>query len=450
MQVSAARQAAFEILLRLEAGRSYAVDLLHSSRLNRLEARDRSLTHELVMGVGRLRNQLDFLIEKLSGKATASLDREVLTALRLGVYQIRFLKKVPKSAAVNEGVELTKRARKRSAAGLVNAVLRKCSPGPIDELLSGLPEREAQSIRLAHPGWLLERWIRTFGTNLAHRVAERNNTAPPVTLRVVGGRSPTAEVIDSLAKEGVEVQPCRFAPGGLKVSRGNVIGTRAFRQGWVAIQDEASQLVPHLLRVQEGDSMLDLCAAPGMKTSHFAESMKNGRLVASDVSFLRLRTARRLAKNMRGAAGTGVPPLWLCSDGTQPLPFVTQFDRILVDVPCSGTGTIQRNPEIKWRLKREDLVRHAEVQRRLLENALGHLKPGGRLIYSTCSLEPEENEQVVEPVLAAQPDFSLLRKDELVKEFPTLESLFDSAGWFRTHPARDDMEGFFAAVISRE
>ena len=450
MQVSAARQAAFEILLRLEAGRSYAVDLLHSPRLNRLEARDRSLTHELVMGVGRLRNQLDFLIEKLSGKATASLEGEVLTALRLGVYQIRFLKKVPKSAAVNESVELTKRARKRSAAGLVNAVLRKCSPGPIDELLSGLPEKEAQSIRLAHPGWLLERWIRTFGPDLAHRVAERNNTAPPVTLRVVGGSSPAAEVIDSLAKEGVAVQPCRFAPGGFEVFRGSPSGAKVFRQGKVAIQDEASQLVPLLLGVQESDSVLDLCAAPGMKTSYFAESMKNGRLVASDVSFPRLRTARRLAKSMARPGSRGVSTLWLCSDGAHPLPFGTQFNRILVDVPCSGTGTIRRNPEIKWRLKQEDLSRHAEVQRRLLENALTCLKPGGRLVYSTCSLEPEENEQVVEPVLAAQPDFSLLRKDELVKEFPTLESLFDSPGWFRTHPARDDMDGFFAAVISRE
>ena len=450
MQVSAARQAAFDILLRLEAGHKFAVDLLHSSRLNRFDARDRNLTHEMVMGVGRLRIQLDFLIEKLSGKPAPSLDREVLTALRMGIYQIRFLEKIPKSAAVNASVELTKRARKRSAAGLVNAVLRKCSRGPIDSFLAGLPEPDARSIRLAHPAWLLERWTRTFGADATRRLAECNNTRPPLTLRVVGGKPSVAEAIDSLGKEGIEVRACRFAPGGLRVDQGNVTTTKAFRRGLVAIQDEASQLVSLLLGVQEGDSVLDLCAAPAMKTSHFAESMKKGRLVASDLSLTRLRTARRLAKNMRGAAGTGVPPLWLCCDGMQPLPFVTRFDRILVDVPCSGTGTIQRNPEIKWRLNQEDLSRHAEVQRRLLENALPQLKPGGRLIYSTCSLEPEENEQVVEPVLAAQPDFSLLRKDELGKEFPALESLFDSPGWFRTHPAHDDMDGFFAAVISRE
>lgn len=450
MQVSAARQAAFEILLRLEAGHKFAVDLLHSSRFHRLDARDRNLTHELVMGVGRLRIQLDFLIEKLSGKPATSLDREVLTALRLGIYQIRFLEKIPKSAAVNESVELTKRARKRSAAGLVNAVLRKCSPGPIDKFLSGLPEPDARSIRLAHPAWLLARWTRTFGADATRRLAECNNTRPPVTLRVVGDKPSVAEAIDSLGKEGIKAKPCRFAPAGLQVEQGNVTTTTAFRQGLVAIQDEASQLVPHLLRVREGDSMLDLCAAPGMKASQFAESMKNGRLLASDLSLTRLRTARRLAKNMRGAAGTGVPPLWLCCDGAQPLPFVTQFDRILVDVPCSGTGTIQRNPEIKWRLKREDLARYAEVQQRLLANALSHLKPGGRLVYSTCSLEPEENEQVVEPVLAANPGFSLLRKDELRKEFPVLEPLFDAAGWFRTHPTRDNMDGFFAAIISRE
>ncbi len=449
MRISPARQAAFKILLRLETSRLFAVDLLHRSPVNELDPRDRNLVQELVLGILRRRNQLDFLIEKLSGSVAASLDREVLAALRLGVYQIRYLEKVPQSAAVNDAVELTKRARKRSAAGLVNAVLRKCDRRPLDRFLAGLDNPEAESLRFGHPAWLLEKWSRSLGHDAALQLAQRNNLPPPLTLRVLTSKAQRQEILDSVAGERVVVRPCRFSPVGIRVLEGSVQTTDAFRRGRVAIQDEASQLVPFLLRIREADTVLDLCAAPGMKTRHLAGLAVKGRILACDLSLRRLKTARRLSRASVAGSQASRQPFWICCDGTRQLPFTTRFEKVLVDAPCSGTGTLARNPEIKWRLSPHDPARQGDLQRKLLATGVRSLKPGGRLVYATCSLEPEENEQVVRSVLADEPGVALLSRDQLIQEHPTLHDLFDAHGFFRTQPARDDMDGFFAAILIR-
>ena len=449
MHISPARQAAFNILLHLETSHLFAVDLLHNSPVNQLDPRDRNLVQELVLGILRRRNQLDFLIEKLSGSFPASLDREVLAALRLGVYQIRYLEKVPKSAAVNDSVELTKRARKRSAAGLVNAVLRKCDRRPLDRFLSNLDNQKAESLRLGHPAWLIERWSRSLGHDTARQLAERNNLPPPITLRVPIGETQRQEVLDSLAGERVVVRPCRFSPVSVRVLKGSVQTTDAFRRGRVAIQDEASQLVTFLLGVREADTVLDLCAAPGMKTRHLSNLAAKVRILACDVSLERLKTARRLSKAGLESSQAPRQPFWICCDGTRQLPFETRFEKVLVDAPCSGTGTLARNPEIKWRLSPDDPAQYADLQRKLLLIGFQNLKPGGRLVYATCSLEPEENEEVVRSVLADEPGLDLISRDQLIQEHPSLDNLFDSHGFFRTQPGRDDMDGFFAAMLTR-
>ncbi len=450
MPVSPARQAAFQILNRLEGRRRFAVELLQSAPVERLEARDRNLTQELVLGVTRRRNQLDFLIEKHSRRPVAKLDREVLTALRLGAYQICRLTKVPKSAAVNESVDLVKSAKKHSAAGLVNAVLRKITPASLDPLVSELSGWEAESLRLAHPGWLLERWKRNLGSERAAALATRNNLPPPVTLRATASAPSRQEISDSLAAEGVETSPCRFSPMGLHVTKGNVTGTEAYREGRVVIQDEASQLVAYLVAPQEGDSVLDLCAAPGMKANHLAKLMKSGHVAACDRSLPRLKTAQRLLQEHSAAKAASLKPLWVCCEGTAQLPFLEKFDRILLDAPCSGTGTIRRNPEIKWRLEEEELGRYARLQRSLLENAVQYLKAGGRLVYATCSLEPEENEEVVATVHEKNSGFTLVGREGLMGELPMFESFFDARGAFRTHPGPEEMDGVFAAVVRRQ
>lgn len=431
----------------MESGRAFAVDLLQGPEAAALRDSDRRLATEVVMGVLRWGGELDFQIEQLSGKAVGYFDAEVRTVLRMGVYQLRFLEKVPPSAVVNEAVELTKAARKRSAAGLVNAVLRKCQPRKIQpasrERLGHDPELR-DAIRRTLPAWLFDRWQQNFGNDAALDLAWAANQVPATILRVT--RSGREEVRQRLAAEGVQTEPGRWSRAALTVQAGNVQATEAFRQGEVLIQDEGSQLVAELAAPEAGERVLDLCAAPGIKTAQIAASLDRGILIASDVSAPRLRTMTRL---LAGRIPAGVRMHVVRLDAAAALPFGCFFDMVLVDAPCSGTGTLARNPEIKWRLQPKDLQRLAELQARIMRNALGGLAPGGRLVYSTCSLEPEENERVVEGVLREAGGFRRLSGAELASTFPTLAELFDQQGYFRTRPDLHAMDGFFAAVIER-
>jgi 16S rRNA (cytosine967-C5)-methyltransferase len=447
MSLTRARNAAYRILCRVESGRAFAVDLLQGPLVSGLQEVDRKLATEIVMGVLRWRGELDFRIEQLSGKPLKYYDSEVVTILRMGVYQIQFLEKVPKSAVVNEAVELTKAAHKRSAAGLVNAVLRKCQPAtrrPEAQEAEKAGAEVLPAARRSFPAWLLERWESSFGKRAADSLALSSNAVPRTTLRVAAGER--GEIQQELAGEGIQTEPAKYANSALYVCSGNVHTSRHLSEGRIVIQDEASQLVATLLAPRPGERVLDLCAAPGMKASQLAGMLGSGTLVACDLSPRRLRT---MAKLVAGRIPPGVQLFLLRLDATCDLPFDCRFDRILVDAPCSGTGTLARNPEIKWRLEEKDLGRLAELQEKILKNALQVLAPGGRLVYATCSLEPEENEQVVERVLREAAGCHLLTASERSSEFPRLSPLFDSRGYFRTRPDLHAMDGFFAAVIVR-
>ena len=364
--MSPARHIAFQILLEVDRG-GFAADLL-LSRTADLDARDAGLATGIVLGSLRFRAQLDYLIERISGRVVRSLDAEVLTALRMGIYQMRHLDRIPAHAAVGESVELVKRSRKRSAAGFVNAVLRKVDRRPV-----AWPDR-ATSLSL--PAWILERWDRHFGPQTAEGIAEAFLKPSETYLRVPPGRG-----IDGLDLEPTDI------PGCLRLRSGQTPGFR--------IQDIGSQAIVPLLDLQAGQSFLDLCAAPGNKTAQAMETGVNA--VACDVSANRLVPAKELGCRL------------VVLDATQPLPFRRRFDRILLDAPCSGTGTLGRNPEIRWRLDPSDLARQQARQIVMLRRALEALAPGGRLVYSTCSLEPEENEQVLESVLGALPEIVVRR-----------------------------------------
>lgn len=439
MPVSPARAAAFQILQRVDSGGVFAAGLLHSHRLDALSDRDRRLATEIVMGVLRWRGDIDFQIEKLSKKPALNLDREVLEALRLGIYQIRFLEDVPVRAAVHESVEIVKQARKRSAAGFVNAVLRECSrerPRPEDSL-----DRAQRSF----PPWLIERWRRNLGA-ATDGLLMASVSVPRTYLRPAAGDVSLEVLAAELQQDGVATAPADFAQRALRVTSGNLYASAAWRERRVVIQDEGSQLIAELVAPRAGHAVLDLCAAPGMKAAQIAAEMRSGAYIACDQSARRLRTMRKLVS---GIWPRGVTLHSVCLDAARPLPFAVAFERVLVDAPCSGTGTLARNPEIKWRLQPADIIRHAKRQRLILENALAALRPGGRLVYATCSLEPEENEEVVGRVLNSSAGFRASSATENTCAFPSMAELFDANGAFRSIPGVQAFDGFYGAVIER-
>ena len=439
MPASRARIAAFKVLLRVERESAYAVELLHSPLLDDLAPLDRNLATEIVMGVLRWRSALDAAVARFSASPPKKLDLEVLTALRMGAYQLRFLTRVPPHAVLNETVELVKHARKRSAAGLVNAILRKLESQvrSTESLITQGPLAET----FAHPEWLTQRWVAHFGQDVAQKICEYDQRVPTATLRLASEQDE-----DLLRQEGIELAPGALLKNARRVVSGDVARTSLFRSGRVAIQDEGSQLVAAL--VGEGRRILDCCAAPGGKTAALATRLPEAEIVAAELHPHRARLLRQMApqENVRVIAADVLR-----------LPLAAAFDRVLADVPCSGTGTLARNPEIKWRLKPEDLRDLQARQIAILNAAMKHVAPGGRLVYSTCSLEPEENEQVVAACLASNAAFRFMpAKDELFRLRRSGELVWEdvdklvSGDFLRTIPGVHPCDGFFAAVLEKQ
>ncbi|MFZ1009526.1 MAG: 16S rRNA (cytosine(967)-C(5))-methyltransferase RsmB [Candidatus Sulfotelmatobacter sp.] len=450
--VSPARAAAFDILLRVERESSYASELLHSQTYSKLTLADHALTMELVMGVLRWRSLLDSEIAGSSDQPLSKLDLEILTALRLAVYQLRRLSRIPARAAINESVELVKRARKRSAAPFVNAVLRKVNTNQpsTDVLPDALDGSSTATLAksAAHPTWLVERWVSDYGLEAAAEICQYNQSVPITSIRL---RRPEAE--DRLRAEGIELVPGALLASAQRVQKGDVSRTAAFRERLCAIQDEASQLVAAL--VGHAEHVLDCCAAPGGKTAAIADQNLNARIVAVDLHTHRALLLRKLLRVPAGAEVGGSNLSVVAADACQ-LPFAARFDRVLADVPCSGTGTLARNPEIKWRLTPGDLGDLQKRQLAILRSALGQVAPGGRLIYSTCSLEREENEDVVDQAMAEDSSFRVVEcRSELDRLHRDGEVIFpDPASltrgpYLRTLPGVQPCDGFFAAILER-
>lgn len=443
MAVSPARSAAFEILMRVEREDSYASELLHSAPFSEISARDHGLATELVMGVLRWRSWLDERLAAASTQKLARLDLQVLTALRLGVYQLQFLTRVPARAAIFESVELVKAARKRSAASFVNAVLRKTTAAAGDAFaqIDKSQDPETLASNSAHPDWLVARWAEHFGFDAARQICRHDQTLPETAIHL-HDRQGEAE----LTTAGVQLAPGTLLSSARRVLAGDVTATRAYREGRITIQDEGSQLVAVL--AGSGKQILDCCAAPGSKTSLLARRNPQARILATELHPHRARLLQSLNR---------MPNVQVVAADARNFPFSVSFDRILADVPCSGTGTLARNPEIKWRLKADDLLDLQTRQVAILKSALARLARSGRLVYSTCSLEREENESVVEMALGGDAAFNVL---DCKEELETLRksgdlcwkdtaSLLDGP-YLRTIPGVHPCDGFFAAVIERK
>ena len=446
--ISPARRAAFDTLRRVEAEGAYSSPLVAALSESDLSREDRALAQEITLGVLRWQKSLDYCIERYSRRKAASLDLPVLIALRMGLYQLRHLTRIPASAAVNESVNIVKRSRARSAHGFVNAVLRNAARHLEDAAGEGIDtEMERVAVELSHPRWLIERWAARLGAAEARELAAANNRHPQTALRVntlATTESDTSEsdALRLLESRGVTLLRSSYVPGAFVVESGPASEVQqAVARGLIYLQDEASQLVSQLLDAKSGERVLDLCAAPGSKSSHLAALTENGALiVACDIHQHRLA---QLAATCNRLGAHSVSPVVL--DATGELPFLAQarrFDRVLIDAPCSGTGTLRRNPEIKWRLAPDGPARLAEVQLSLLNRATQVIGKGGRLVYSTCSIEVEENESVINRFIDDGAPFRVIQPDAHA-------DLITAEGFVRTFPHRHDTDGFFAAVLER-
>jgi 16S rRNA (cytosine967-C5)-methyltransferase len=448
--ISPARKAAFQVLMAVERGHSHSDDLLRGKAVNALSAPDRNLTTTLVLGVLRWQIQLDHQMQVLLKRPNAKLDQEILIALRLGAFQLLHLDRIPARAAIDESVELAKRAGHRFASGMVNAVLRKLSIGAPEAELLGESAAEL-ALAQAHPEWMVERWVDFYGLEGAGAICRHGQTQPALTVRIA---SPDVEA--ELTQAGVHLEPGELLNVVRTVVSGDVTATAAFREGRVRLQDEGSQLVAEIAGQGCGDAVhaiLDTCAAPGGKTLILADRNPQARIVACESSSQRFDQLRKRLS----ACGDRIE----CRLGdAAALEEEGVFDLALADVPCSGTGTLGRNPEIRHRLRAEDLPRQAERQRGILLAALRAVRVGGRVVYSTCSLEPEENERVVAAVLAEGAKARLvslgLRIEALLNEdiltstgAERLRDCLSPDGTLRLLPGVFHTDGFFIALLER-
>ncbi len=442
------RRIALDILLRIAREKAFADQLLdHELTHGNLQGPDRGLLTELVYGVSRWQGRLDHILSQCSSRPLARLERQVLVLLRLGLYQVIMLDRIPVSAAVNETVKLAN-ALVPKAAGFINAVLRQADR---EREKISYPDQQQDTAaylaaRYSEPLWLTSQWLQQLGPAEAEQLARAMNEPPPLTIRSNTLRCERGELLQILGNEGALAEPCRYAPDGI-ILRGApqpVSRLQSFQQGLWTVQDEAAQLVSLLLAPAAGDKVLDLCAAPGGKSTHLAQMMANqGEITACDVNQRKLdlvnETARRLGI-------TSITTRLLNPAATASRLGREQFQRIMIDAPCSGLGVLRRNPEGKWRKTLADITQLAAQQRLLLGLAAERLAENGILVYATCSTSEAENEAVIDDFLSQQPDFVL----EDVKElFPDLAGFATSRGLFRSWPHRQGMDGFCAARLRK-
>ncbi len=479
-KISSARKTAFQILMAVERGQSHSDDLLRGKAVSALSAPDRNLATALVLGVLRWQIQLDHQCQALLTRPNAKLDPEIRIALRMGAFQLLHMDRIPARAAIDESVELAQQAGHHFASGMVNAVLRKMarykqtldSLSPPAEALDSdiglyqgttlvVPQmRQKESGALApegnlsadlalaqaHPIWMVERWISFYSINVARAICRHGQSQPVLTLRLA---TPAAET--ELVAAGISLEPGELLAAARTVVSGDATATEAFREGRVHFQDEGSQLVAEI--AGQGTAILDCCAAPGGKTLILAERNPQSSIVACESSAPRLEQLRkRLARLGERVECRLADATALTEDSV--------YDLALADVPCSGTGTLGRNPEIRHRLRPEDLTRQAERQRAILTAALRAVRPGGRVVYSTCSLEPEENEQVVAAVLAATPNARLVSLESRVGQLlrqgiltltgaEHLHCCLTPEGSLRLLSSVLHTDGFFIALIEK-
>jgi len=446
-----ARNTTLTVLNKLELGNQTLDGILDdmTRATEDLPRRDRALFNALTYGILRWRGRLDYIIAYFSNAPIKKIEPTILNILRLGLFQIIYMDRIPDSAAVNTAVELSKQAGFSRAAGFVNALLRKAA---LNFKNVRFPAFEADpvvslSTDQSLPNWLANRWLSRFDQKALIMLCNTINSIPPITIRTNTLKTTRQQLISALEQAVERIEPTPAAPEGLSmVNLSQSIGDLpAFKNGWFQVQDEAAQLVSLLLNPQPGESVLDACAGLGGKTGHIGQLMQNkGRITAMD------KDESKLQKLDLEMQRLGVSIVLRCCHDLESAPEANRcglFDRILLDAPCSGLGVLRRNPDIKWNSTETSLKRHAEKQKRFLDHLAAMVKPGGALVYSVCSIEPEENEAVIEAFLKKHPEFVIDTEKGMLPE--RVASFFESANWIKTLPLLNNMDGFFLARLKR-
>ena len=445
MRKKSPRAICLDILNRVDKTALHPDHLLTDSfkRYRHLTSIDRAFLTELTYGVIRWEGKLDWVIRHFSKIPIDKIELEALNILRLGLYQLFFLSRTPASAAVNESVELAKGIRGKKGAGFVNAVLRSTLRQKDEIRYPDIKEDPALHISVvqSHPLWLVQRWVREMGVEETLKICTFNNQISSLTLRTNTLKIIREDLIKKLKEKELKPFPTNFSEEGIGLQDSPPTSELLFiKEGLYIIQDEASQLITTILDPKPGERILDACAAPGGKTTHIAQRMGNqGEIFALDLNQEKLALIEEISQRL------GIKIIKIIKgDAAQSLPISQElrFDRILVDVPCSGFGTLRKNPDLKWRRGEEDIKRLSKLQLSILRNLSGYLKGKGVLVYSTCTIFHEENEDVVEKVLKVHPEFQLDRMDKILS--PQYYS-FTQNGYFKTFPPKDKMDGFFVA-----
>ncbi len=446
-----ARSLALHILNRLDKSDKTLDNLLEEFQKDHLlPKRERSLFNAIVYGVLRWKGRLDWIIGHLSKLHINKTKSEVLNILRIGLFQIIYLNRIPVSAAVNTSVEMAKHSAGERGAGYVNAILRKASREhetlPYPDITEE-PEY-AISVNKSFPEWMIKKWIKLLGKSQTIELCDAINEIPPITIRVNTLKTNRQDLGNCMESDVRNISLTACSPDGLSFTnpQKSIHEMETFKDGWFQVQDEAAQLVTLLLDPRAGDAVLDACAGLGGKTGHIGQLMKNsGKISALDID------KGKLDKLNREMERLGITNVSTVSDDIgNPLLFKKyygQFDRILIDAPCSNMGVIRRNPDVKWKLQEKNLVRYKKRQLLFLDNLANLLKPSGIMVYAVCSTEPEENEEVIKEFLIKRPDFGI---DNNVRYLPEcFGALLNRSGFIKTYPHNNNMDGFFSVRLKR-
>ena len=445
------RKTALDVLNTLTRGKKTLDSILRNIPQDDryLSRRDRALFTAMVYGVLRWRSRLDHVIAHFSNTPIQKIEPAVLNVLRLGLFQIIYLDRIPDSAAVNTSVEMTKQIGASRAVGFVNALLRRSAANYSNV---HFPAFETDPVAYLSadqslPGWLAQRWLKRYDKETILTLCDTINSIPPITIRTNTLKTTREQLTLSLESEAERIESTTTAPDGIKLinPKRSIPDLRAFKNGWFQVQDEAAQLVTLLLNPQPEESVLDACAGLGGKTAHIAQLMQNkGSVTAMDKDEKKLQ---QLDSEMQRL---NIPIVHThCHDLNSALDKkkVDVFDRILLDAPCSGLGVLRRNPDLKWNSTEKSLKRHANIQKRFLETLASMVKPNGVLVYSVCSIEPEENEAVIRAFLKNHPEFVIDKNPGKLPE--TMLSLIEPTTGFKTLPILNDMDGFFLTRLKR-